>query len=141
MLNNFILKNYLFRATNIIKKSYKSRYVYSGYGITFDGAGSWSFGNGFAKNVILFGNDNNSSSHTNNLKASFFVLDKGPTDDTNDSIGTAAKKFSINFVNANAKFCVSLYCHGDDSHLFVNGKESISLRQIIKISTFQLNFA
>ena len=47
--------------------------MYSGYGITFDGAGSWSFGNAFAKNVILFGDDNNSSSHTNNLKNSFFL--------------------------------------------------------------------
>ena len=28
---------------------------YSGHGIAFNGAGSWNFGNGFAKNVAIFG--------------------------------------------------------------------------------------
>ena len=32
----------------------------------FDGAGSGSFGNDFARNVLIFGVDNISSSHTNN---------------------------------------------------------------------------
>ena len=42
----------------------KEKYVYSGYGIAFDGEGKWSFGNGFARNFIIFGIDNSSSSHT-----------------------------------------------------------------------------
>ena len=37
-LNNFTLKNCLFGATNIVKNNGKSKYVYSGYGIAFDGA-------------------------------------------------------------------------------------------------------
>ena len=37
--------------------------VYSGYEITFDSAGPWSFGNGTAINVIIFGVDNSSSLH------------------------------------------------------------------------------
>ena len=44
--NNFKLKNCLFEATNIVKNSDKEKYVYSGYGITFDSAGLWSFDNG-----------------------------------------------------------------------------------------------
>ena len=40
--------------------------MYSSYGIAFDGKGSWSF-NAFARIVIIFGVDNNSSSHTDNL--------------------------------------------------------------------------
>ena len=40
---------------NIVKNSDKKKYVYSGYGITFDGVGSWSFINGTARNVIIFG--------------------------------------------------------------------------------------
>ena len=56
--NNFKFKNYLFRATFIVKNSNKEKYVYSGYGITFDSAGSWSFGNDFARNVTIFGVDN-----------------------------------------------------------------------------------
>ena len=53
-LRNFTLKNCLFGATNIVKISDKSKYEYSGYGIAFDGLGSWSFGNGFARNVVIF---------------------------------------------------------------------------------------
>ena len=33
------------------------------------------------------------------------------------------KKFSINFTKANTKFCLSLHYNGDNSYLFVNGKE------------------
>ena len=61
--NNFKFKNCLFGATYVIKNSNKEKYVYSGYGITYHSAGSWSFDNGFARNVIIFGVDNSSSSH------------------------------------------------------------------------------
>ena len=40
---NFKFQNCSFGATNIVKNSNKEKYVYSGYGITFDSAGSWSF--------------------------------------------------------------------------------------------------
>ena len=62
-LRNFTLKNYLFRATNIVKNSDKEKHVYSGYGIAFDGKYEWSFVNYYAKNVTNFGIDNSSSSH------------------------------------------------------------------------------
>ena len=52
------LKNCLFEATNIVKNSDNKKFVYSGHGITFDSAGSWSFDNDFARNVIIFGVDN-----------------------------------------------------------------------------------
>ena len=64
--NNFVLTNCLFGATNIVKNSD----VYSGYEIAFDGTGSSSFGNDYARNVIMFGVDNNSS-HTDNRKNTF----------------------------------------------------------------------
>ena len=38
--NNFKFKNCLFGATNIVKNSDQVKYVYCGYGITFDGADS-----------------------------------------------------------------------------------------------------
>ena len=44
MLDSFILKNCFFNATNILKNSDKGKYVYSGYGITFDSGGTCSFG-------------------------------------------------------------------------------------------------
>ena len=59
-LRNFTLKNCLFGATNIVKSSDKEKYVYSGYGIAFDGKGELRFGNNYARNVIIFRVDNRS---------------------------------------------------------------------------------
>ena len=69
--NSFKFKNFLFGATNSVKNSDKEKYVYSGYGITFDIAGSWSFGNDFARSVVIFGVDNSPSSLAENCKNSF----------------------------------------------------------------------
>ena len=45
--------------------------MYSGYGVAFDDAGSWSFSNDIARNVLTFGVDNSSTFHTDNLKNIF----------------------------------------------------------------------
>lgn len=51
--DNFSLKSYLFGANNTVINSEKSKYVYSGYETAFDGAVLQSFGNDFARNVVL----------------------------------------------------------------------------------------
>ena len=65
----------------------------------------WIFSNDFVRNVIIFGVDNSSLSHTNNRKYNFLVLGEGPTDGINDRTGAAERKFSINFSKANSTFC------------------------------------
>ena len=65
-------KNCLFDTSNIVKNSDKEKYVYSGSVIIFDSAGSWSFDNDSARNVVIFGVDNSSSSHAENWKNNFF---------------------------------------------------------------------
>ena len=95
--NNFKFKNCLFGATNIVKNSDKEKYVYSGYGITFDSGGSWSFDNGTARNVIIFGVDSSSSSHVDNRKNNFLILGLGPTYGINGKFGSAEKTFSTEF--------------------------------------------
>ena len=55
----------MFQATNS-KNNDQAKYVYSDYGKSFDGKGSWSFNDDFARNVKIFGVDNSSSSHTDN---------------------------------------------------------------------------
>ena len=75
--NNFKFKNCLFRETNIVNYSDKGKYVYSGYVITFDSACSWSFDNDFTRNVLSFGVDNSSSSHSD--KNNLLILGEGPT--------------------------------------------------------------
>ena len=69
--------------------------MYSDYGMVFDSTGSWSFNNDSAKNVIISGVDNSSSSHANNRMNKFLVLSEGPTSGNNGSFGSAEKKFSI----------------------------------------------
>ena len=95
--------------------------MYSGYGITFGSAGSWSFGNDFARNVVIFGVDNSSSSH-DNRNNNFLILGESPTYGINGSFGSLEKTFSINFSKANIKFCLSLHYNPDSSYLFVYGK-------------------
>ena len=90
--NNSKFKNYLFGATNIVKNSDKEKHLYSGYGITFDGAGSWSFDNYFSRKVIIFGVDESSSFHSHNRKNNFLMLGEGPTYDINGSFVAPEKK-------------------------------------------------
>ena len=45
----------------------------------------------------------------------FLVLGKGPTDDIDDSFGTAETKFTFNFPKANTKFSLGLHYNGDGS--------------------------
>ena len=61
--------------------------MYNEYGITFDSAGWWSFDNEIARNVIIFGVHNSSSSHFDNHKNNFLILGEGPTFGTNGSFG------------------------------------------------------
>ena len=52
--------------------------MYSGYGISFDSAGSWSIDNDTARNVKIFGVDNSSLSHFDNHKNILLVVSEDP---------------------------------------------------------------
>ena len=93
--NNFHLKNCLFGTLKLVRNAIKSKFTYNGRGIAFEGLRS--FGTDFASNVVIFGVDNSSSSHTNNKSYNFLVLGEEPTAGINGSIGAAERKFSINF--------------------------------------------
>ena len=54
------------------KNSDKENYVQSGYGITFDKAGSQSFYNGTARNATTICTDINSSSHAEITRIMFY---------------------------------------------------------------------
>ena len=77
--------------------------MYSGYGIAFDGEGSWSFGDDYATNVVIVVADTSSSSHIDNRKSKFLILDEGDTFGINGNFGAPEKKFSINFSKAKTK--------------------------------------
>ena len=89
------------------------------YGITLDRAESWSFDNNCARNVVIFGVDNNSSSHADNRKNNALVLGEVPTTGINGSFGSGDKKFSINFSKSKTKFCFSLHYNTDNCDVVV----------------------
>ena len=120
--NNFKFKNYLFGATSVVKSSIKEKCIYSGHKTISDGAVSWSFDNDTARNVIIFGVDNSSTSHSDNGKNIFLILCEGNTFGINGRFGSSEKKVSIYFSKANEKFCLNLHYNADNSCLFVNGK-------------------
>ena len=105
----------MFGATSIVKTSDKKKWVYGGYEITFDGAGSWDFGNDFARNVAIFGVNNSSSSHAYNPKNNFLLFGAGPTYCINGSFGSPEKKLSINVSKTRTRLCLILHHNGANS--------------------------
>ena len=99
----------MFGAVTLTKNADIDQYNYSGYGIGFDIKGEFSFGNGFGKNVIVFGVDLTNSSHANNTKNNILALGKDWS--------------SINFTENNKKFCLSLHYNEVKSYLIINGTE------------------
>ena len=62
---------------------------------------------------LSFDVDNSRSPYTDNAKNNI----------SKKSFKKVLKKFSLNFRIANSKLCLSLHYNGDNSCLFVNGKE------------------
>ena len=58
--------SYLFYLVSLTKNADIDKYKYSGFGIGFDRVNVYSFGNGFGRNVIIFGVDMSSSVHIDN---------------------------------------------------------------------------
>ena len=57
-----------------------------------------------------------------------------------ESLDHQKKKCSINFTKANTKFCLSLHYSGDNSYLFVNGKEIFNFKADNKNVNFLTQF-
>ena len=80
-----------------------------GYGIGFDRKGTFSFGNGFGINCIIFGVDMSSSVHVDNKKKDILILGEGLTQGLDGTTLTAEKMYSSNFNENNKKFCLRLH--------------------------------
>ena len=73
------LENCLFGAVNLNKNNYIHKYKYSEYGVEFCKKESFSVGNGFSRNCIIFGVNMSSSVHVGNKKKDILILSEGPT--------------------------------------------------------------
>ena len=79
-------------------------------------------------NVIVFGADLSSFKHANNKTRSILVLGKDFIQGIDNTTIYAEKMYSPNFTVNYKTFCLSLHCNGDNSYLFVNGKEVINFK-------------
>ena len=112
------LVNCLLGAVSITKNADIDKNKYSGYGTGFDRGTIYSVGNGFGRNVIIFGVDMSSYEHIDNKKKDILVLGKGPSQGLEHE-----KMYSVNFTENNEKYCLSLHYSGANSYLFVNSTE------------------
>ena len=125
--SNNVLKNCLFGAIKVTKPGDATdtdKYIYSGYGLGFDISGQFSHPQGgMARNIIIFGVDLSNSVHVTNKTQNILILGHGLTQKVKNTTIYAEKMYSPNFSAENKIFCLSLHYNGDDSYLFVNGKD------------------
>ena len=134
--NEFTIQNALFGAIEINKNANTSKYKYKGYGICFDESEEFTHvrkeGNfnhtTTARNVIIFGVDMSFSKHANNKANNIYVMGKDYIQKINDTTIYAEKMFYRNFTDPGHKFILSLHYNGDDSYLFVNGREELKFK-------------
>ena len=87
-------------------------------------------------NVLIFGVHENSVIHSNNKANNIYVMGDGTVQGINDATLYAEKTYATNFSTVNKKFVLSLHYNGDNSYLFVNGKQELKFKakddQIVK---------
>ena len=67
------------------------------------------------------------SAHIDNKKKDILVLRKWPIQGLEHTL-TAEKMYSINFTVTKKRFCLSLHYNGENSYLFVTGKEIVKFK-------------
>ena len=132
----FTIQNALFGAMQITKNADTSKYDYKGYGICFDESeqfthvrkeGSFNHTT-LARNVIIFGVDMSFSKHANNKANNIYVMGKDYVQKVDDTTIYAEKMYYRNFTDPGKKFVLSLHCNGNDSYLFVNGRQELKFK-------------
>ena len=103
----------------------------------FDEGGTFSKGNiSNEKHVLIFGVYENSLVHANNKGNNIYVMSDLFVQSINDTTLYAEKFYSQNFAAVNKKFVLGLHYNGDNSYLFVNGKQELKFKakddQIVK---------
>ena len=85
-----------------------------------------NFNNG--RNVLIFGVDESSLVHSNNKANNIYVMGDGIVQRINDTTLYAEKTYRQNFTQPSKKFVLSLHYNGDNSYLFVNGKQELKFK-------------
>ena len=134
---SFTLQDALFGSMQITKNATdSSKNNYKGYGICFDETsqfghtmtegGRTHITNG--RNVLVFGADMSFSIHRTNRANHIYVMGDGFTQGIHDTTLYVEKEYFRNFTKPNVKFVLSLHYNGDDSYLFVNGRQELKFK-------------
>ena len=127
--DTFSVQNALFGAMQITKNADTSKYKYKGYGICFDEGGMFSKGNiDNGRNILIFGVDESSLVHANNKANNIYVMGDLFVQGITDTTLYAEKIYSQNFTQPSKKFVLILHYNGDDSYLFVNGRQELKFK-------------
>ena len=95
----------------------------------FDEGGTFSMGNiNNGRNILIFGVDESSLVQSNNKANNIYVMGDAIVQGINDTTLYAEKTYNQNFAPSSKKFVLSLHYNGDDSYLFVNGKQELKFK-------------
>ena len=125
--DTFTIQNALFGAMQITKNADTSKYNYKG---TFGHAikeGNFNHTTN-ARNVLNFGADMSSSVHATNRANHIYIMGEAFVQGINDTTIYAKKKFYRNFTDPDKKFVLSLHYNGDESYLFLNGRQELRFK-------------
>ena len=133
---DYTIQNALFGAMKITKNTTNnSKNNYKGYGICFDEGGQFGhiIEDGFAhttnaRNVLIFEADMSFSVHATNRANHIYVMGKELIQGINGTTIYAEKNFYRNFTDLGKKVVLSLHYNGDDSYLFVNGRQELKFK-------------
>ena len=134
---SFTIQNALFGAMQITKNATDNdKNNYKGYGICSDERSE--FGHTIteggrahitdARNVLIFGADMSSSVHATNRANHIYLMGTGLTQGINNTAIYAEKNFYRNFTEFGKKCALSLHYNGDNSYLFVKGRQELKFR-------------
>ena len=134
---SFTIQNALFGAMQITKNATdNSKNNCKEYGICFDERSQ--FGHtitegGFThttngRNVLIFGADMSFSVHATNRANHIYLMGEGLTQGIHDTTLYVEKNYYRNFTDPGKKFVLSLHYNGDDSYLFVNGRQESKIK-------------
>ena len=117
-------------ATDNSKINYKAYAICfderSQFGHTITEGGSAHTTNG--RNVLIFGVDMSFSVHKTNRANNIYVMGDGLTQGIPDTALYVEKNYYRNFTDPGKKFIIRLHYNGDDSYIFVNGRQELKFK-------------
>ena len=134
---SYTIQNALFGAMQITKNATDyDKNNYKGYGICFDERSQ--FGHKITedgrahttngRNVLIFRVDMSFSAHATNRANHIYLMGDGLTQGINDTTLYVEKNYWRTFTDPGKKFVLSLHYNGDNSSLFVNGRQELKFK-------------